>query len=92
VSGLRLVNVHADLVDWRGDGGFIGEAAALGLVLRHLGNRRLGRADVDEPTGILTHHLVQDAATERFLSKLLALTRSHPAARFVPIAELFPAS
>lgn len=90
--GLRLVNIHADLVDWHGERGFIGETAAIDLVLRHLGNRRLGRADSAEPTGILTHHLVQDAATERFLDRLLVLTRSHRAARFVPIAELFTAS
>lgn len=90
--GLRLVNIHADLVDWHGDQDFIGEAAALGLVLRHLGDRRQGRVDAEEPTGILTHHLVQDAGTDRFLNRFLALTRRHPAARFVPIAELFPAT
>jgi hypothetical protein len=88
-TGLRMVNVHADLVNWRGGRGFVGETTALGLVLRHLRSRFLGSVDAEEPTGILTHHLVQDAATERFLRRFAATVRRHPAARFLPIAELF---
>jgi len=91
-SGLRTVNVHADLVDWRGSRGFIGETTALDLVLRHLRSRFFGTADTEEPTGILTHHLVQDAATERFLRRLVATVRQHTAACFVPIPSLFPIS
>jgi len=91
-SGLRTVNVHADLVDWRGSRGFIGETTALDLVLRHLRSRFLGTVDTEEPTGILTHHLVQDTATERFLRRLVATVRQHSAACFVPIPGLFPAS
>jgi hypothetical protein len=91
VPGLRLVNVHADLVDWHGSRGFVGEDAALRLVLRHLRSRYLARVDADEPTGILTHHLVQDAATERFLCRLVGTVRRHPAARFTPIPPLFSA-
>lgn len=89
VAGVRRVNVHVDLVDWHGGRGFVGEVTALGLVLRHLRGRFLGSVDPEEPTGILTHHLVQDAAAARFLRQLLAILGRHPAARFVPIAELF---
>jgi hypothetical protein len=89
-AGLRAVNVHADLVDWHGGRGFIGETTALGLVLRHLRSRFLAAADAHEPTGILTHHLVQDARTEQFLRRFVAIVRRHSAARFVPIPELFP--
>jgi len=92
IAGMTAVNVHADLVDWHGSRGFVGETTALGLVLRHLRGRFLGMVDRDEPTGILTHHLVQDAATEPFLRRLVATVRRHPAARFVPVPELFPDS
>ena len=92
VAGLRAVNVHADLVDWRGSRGFVGDATALGLLLRYLRSRFLGTVDPDEPTGILTHHLLQDAATDAFLRRLIATVRRHPAARFVPIPQIFPAS
>jgi hypothetical protein len=90
VAGLRQVNVHVDLVDWHGGRGFVGEARALGLVLRHLRGRYLGSVDAEEPTGILTHHLVHDLATEQFLRRLLGVLRRHPVARLVPITELFP--
>lgn len=69
VPGLREVNTHVDVVDWRGTWGFAGEAACLGRLAGHLAARRLGRA-ADLPTGILTHHLVHDAATWRFLANL----------------------
>ena len=90
-AGLQAINTHVDLVDWRGSRAFIGESAALGLVLRHLRSRFLGSVDAREPTGILTHHLLQDAPAEQFLRRLIATVRQHPSARFVPIPELFPA-
>jgi hypothetical protein len=88
-AGLVEVNIHADLVAWAGDRGFVGAPLALGRIVLHLGARRRGDADPDEPTGILTHHLIQDAATAGFLARLLALTSEHRAARWVGAAEAF---
>lgn len=88
--GLAAINTHVDLVDWSGSRGFIGESAALGLALDHLQARRLGVADAGEPTGLLTHHLVQDAATGDFLRRFLALAREHRGARILDLAELVP--
>jgi hypothetical protein len=83
-------NTQVDLVAWRGDRGFVGEAAALGGIVGHLRARRCGEADPDEPTGILTHHLVvQDEATGAFLGRLLGWTRAHAAARWLDAAEVF---
>ena len=48
--------------------------------LRICGHVAAVRSIADEPTGILTHHLVQDAATAAFLDRLLRLTLDHPAA------------
>jgi hypothetical protein len=90
--GVVEVNVHVDLVAWKAGGGFIGEDAALGGLVAHLAARRQGAADADEPTGILTHHLVGDAATGDFLRRLTALLGHHPAARWVDAAELFAPS
>jgi hypothetical protein len=69
VPGLHEVNTQVDVIDWRGSRGFVGEGAALGRLLGHLAARRLGVA-ADLPTGILTHHLVHDTATWRFLENL----------------------
>jgi len=82
-------NVHVDLVAWRGDRGFVGETSALARLVAHLRMRRCGEADADEPTGILTHHLVQDRATEAFLGELIALTRAHPAVRWLDAEAVF---
>lgn len=87
--GIAEVNVHIDLVAWAEDRGFIGEEAALGGIVRHLQARRLGEVDAQEPTGILTHHLVQDPATDEFLHRLVAITKGHPAARWLDAAEVF---
>jgi hypothetical protein len=87
--GIAEVNVHIDLVAWTEDRGFIGEAAALGSIVRHLQARRLGEVDAQEPTGILTHHLVQDEATDAFLHRLVAITTEQPATRWLDAAEVF---
>jgi hypothetical protein len=44
---------------------------------------------VDEPTGILTHHLVQDEATDAFLHRLGVVTGTHAAARWLDPTEIF---
>jgi hypothetical protein len=82
------VNVHVDLVAWAGSCAFIGEGAALGGIVEHLRARRLGGV-AEEPTGILTHHLVQDRATDAFLRRLVEVTSAHAAARWLDPAEVF---
>jgi hypothetical protein len=82
-------NVHVDLVAWTGDRGFIGEEAALRGLIGHLHARRSDGVDAEEPTGILTHHLVQDEVTDTFLHKLAALTGAHRAARWLDATEVF---
>ncbi len=91
VPGLVQANVHADIVDWRGGRRFRGEAAVLGAIVAHLAARRAGRADPGEATGLLTHHLVHDAASLRFLERLTATLAEHPAARWIAPAALFAA-
>jgi hypothetical protein len=87
--GLIEANVHIDLVAWRGDRDFIGESAALGGLIRHLQARRLGTACANEPTGILSHHLVQDEAADGFLRRLFMVTGAHGAARWLDATEVF---
>jgi hypothetical protein len=82
-------NVHVDLVAWKAGRGFIGAGAALSGLLAHLRARRLGAVDAAEPTGILTHHLVQDDAAGAFLVRLAALILGHPAARWLDAEGVF---
>jgi hypothetical protein len=87
--GLQQVNTHVDVIDWQNDRAFLGEAACLALFLGHLQARRLGKADRDEPTGLLTHHIVHDAPTWRFLQKLRDFLAEQPAARLLDPAAAF---
>lgn len=86
--GLVQVNTHADIIDWQ-ERRFAGDDLAVGAVLGHLADRRLGRADATEPTGILTHHLVHDAPAWGFLDRLLKVTRAHSAIRWLTPAQAF---
>ena len=82
------VNTHVDIVDWRGGRGFVGMEPALDRLIGHLRDRRAGRADADEPTGILSHHLVHDDGCWAFLEELFRQTR-HAAARWLGAGEVF---
>lgn len=89
--GLRQVNCHADPIDWRGSRGFAGVEAVLGAVVEHLGARRAGLADAQEPTGILTHHLVHDEPAWTFLATLAERVRRHAGGRWISIGQALEA-
>ena len=78
------VNAHIDIIDWCGNRCFAGESAALGLAVAHLAARRTGKADPDEPTGLLTHHRDHDADCWAFAASLRQAVDTHPAARWTP--------
>ncbi len=87
--GLCQINTHIDVIDWRGGRGFVGLDTALALAVDHLKARRLGHADTDEPTGLLSHHAVHDEAAWDFIAAFLRATKDHPAALWPPVADLF---
>ena len=91
-AGLLQVNAHVELIQWTDPPSFNGNAAALAKLVAHLRARREGDADAEEPTGILTHHLVQDSESYRFILKLIAVTQAHPAVRWLDAHEVFPRS
>jgi len=82
-------NTHVDLLDWLVGLGFICRTRAVVRIVHHLSARRAGSADPGEATGLLTHHLVHDAACWVFIDELLARTRRHPAARWLAAREIF---
>ncbi|WP_425450185.1 polysaccharide deacetylase family protein [Virgifigura deserti] len=93
-GGLAVIDTHIDIIDWRNGRGFVGEAAALALAVRHLAARRRGETAPDapirdEPTGLLTHHLVHDQASWAFIAAFIARVAAHPAARWLDVFELF---
>ena len=87
--GVRRTNVHVDIVDWHGSGGFMGDRAVLDQVLTHLNARRTAACDGDEPTGLMTHHLFHDEGCWDFIGRFLRATRSHGGARWLTAREAF---
>lgn len=86
---VSCTNTHADIVDWPRERRFVGLGAALDLVVGHLSARRCGTVDAEEPTGLLTHHLVHDEACWDFLGEFVARVRSHAAALWLGAREAF---
>ena len=89
---LLQVNTHLDPVNWRHRRGFIGTYPAIAILVQHLAARRSGYRDIDEPTGILSHHLVQNEAVWCFIDELFGFLGNHPACRWVDAAEIWPTS
>ena len=87
--GLVQVNTHLDPINWRHRRGFIGVFPALAILIQHLVARRSGYRDIGEPTGILSHHLVQNDAVWHFLDDLLGFLRAHPAVNWVDAASIW---
>lgn len=87
--GLKQVNTHVDLIDWKGTRGFAGEEAVLAQAVRHLAARRLNEVDATEATGWLTHHAVHDEATWTFLARLFDATCGTADVLWQHPAELF---
>ena len=88
-AGLLQANIHLDPIAWRRDGGFIGTYPAIAVLIQHLSARRLGYRDRDEPSGILTHHLVQNPATWDFVERLFDFLQAHAGARIVGADEIW---
>ena len=87
-AAIRHVNVQVVLMDWSA-GRFGDEAPYLAAMVGHLRARRTGGRPVDQPTGLLTHHLVQDEQSYDFMSRLLEFTGRHLAARWLNGGEVF---
>jgi peptidoglycan/xylan/chitin deacetylase (PgdA/CDA1 family) len=88
-AGLRQVNTHLDPINWRHKAGFIGLYPAIAILIQHLVARRSGYRDIDEPTGLLSHHLVQNEPVWRFFDDLLPFLGKHPAINWIDAPSIW---
>jgi len=88
VHGTIQVNVHIDIMDWTARA-FLGDGPCLDQALAHLAAKRAGRADPEEPTGLLTHHLAHDELAWPFIERFITATKAHPAVRWRHPVDLF---
>lgn len=91
-AGVFIVNAHVDIIDWHGGRRFLGIEGCLQLAISHLAARRESRVDPDEPTGLLTHHLIHDEDAWSFLEAFLQRTKRHPSVRWMDARPLFGCS
>lgn len=83
-TALPLINTHVDVMDWHGTrGGRDPQALAIEIVARLRFMFDHGGA-----MGLLTHHLVHDAAVWDFMNALFAVTAGHPACRWTPVVDI----
>jgi hypothetical protein len=87
--GLLQVNTHLDFIDWRRGRIVKDQRLIAGLLLRKLRWRRKRRARASEPLGLLTHHALWNAENERIVTRLLEVTRAHPAVRWLTPQSVF---
>lgn len=76
--GLTQINTHLDPIDWRGTRSLVPPERLIAQIAGQLADRRTGRADAEEPYGILTHHLVHDRAIWEFTAALLTRLMDGP--------------
>lgn len=81
-TGAVTVNTHVDIIDWRNGRCFLGVQQTLALIIRHLTAKRTKKTGPVEPTGLLTHHLVQDPDCWSFLAALTGVIKNHRAAKW----------
>lgn len=77
--GLSRINTHLDPIAWHDGRSLINPDTLIAQVARQLADRRNGAADNNEPYGILTHHLVHDAAIWAFTEQLILRLLRGPA-------------
>ncbi|HEY4249981.1 MAG TPA: hypothetical protein VGM87_02215 [Roseomonas sp.] len=86
-AGLERLDIHLDLLRWRGGPRFRGEGPMLWRFFRLLRARRHAGAWM-EPIGLLTHHLDHDAAAWDFLGRLLRVSLRGGCCRWHSPADL----
>lgn len=91
-QGLVVNNVHIDIIDWKAGRRFAGDEVCLEASVRHLENRRRGVVDPSEATGLMTHHLVHDAACHAFIARFVHTVARHPAGRWLSAGTVFGAA
>lgn len=73
-AGLKRLDVHVDLLRWKGGARFRGSAQVLEGLREQLVQRR-ENGDFVKPVGLLTHHLDHDEAAWRFLRWFVRFAR-----------------
>lgn len=87
IASVPQVDAEIDIMNWPARR-FVGAEAAVAMIVEQLANRRSGRAAIDAPIGLLTHHEVLDEDAWAFLTTAFSFLKSS-GAEFLPASSLF---
>jgi predicted glycosyltransferase len=92
--GLVQINTHIDPIHWHGTRSARPLHEMIALLARAIEARLGGRADPDEPIGLLTHHLVHDEAVWHLCESLVERLSRSTLVRYPFASQIFfdPAS
>lgn len=90
--GVLQCNTHVDPIAWRDGRRFVGAERCAAMLAAHLADRREGRADRGEPTGLLTHHLLFTPDAWDFVADLFDRTARHPGVQWLEAGAIFDAA
>ncbi len=82
---LKVQNSHVDIIDWRGNRGGRSTTDLIEEMVTAIEQRTPG----DQPIGILSHHLVHDAAAWTFLDELGEAIDRHAGATWASPRQVF---
>jgi hypothetical protein len=85
VRGLRQINTHVDIIDWKARR-FVGREMAVASLVEAL---RYSRSATSEPIGLLSHHLAMDEGAWDFLRSLLGKAIMLPGVKLCSARDLF---
>ena len=88
-KGLLQANTHMVPVRWSDPPSFEDDGLYLAAAVEHLRGRRLGLHDPEEPTGLLTHHLVHNARCNDFIARFAEIVSTHRAATWLNAKVIF---
>lgn len=88
-NDLIQVNCHCDPIKWKGGARFTGEEKSIAMICEHLKLRRTNKIQLNESTGLLTHHLDMDEPSWLFVHQLGKMLKAHPAAQWCDPKTLF---
>jgi hypothetical protein len=77
------LNVHVAPIVWSDPATFGSEDDHMSSILSHLRARRTGLICLNEPTGLLTHHLAQDGESILFIEKFVSIVSQCPTASWL---------
>lgn len=89
VKGIKQVNVHVNILDWKQGNCFAGESVCIEQMVAHLYAKREGQVDPHEPTGIMSHHQVHDDGCWNFLEGVFDVLKKHPNVQILDAASCF---